>query len=73
MTRAEAMKRHPAKDGTDSVEKILILLELTKLSNELQAQADSCADKDLAYHCLAQGAVNGVDAAMRAIKNMEAS
>ena len=72
MTRAEAMNRHPAK-GTDSVEKLLILLELTKLANQCQADADACADKDLAFHCLRQGTVNGVQAAIKAIQNMEAA
>jgi hypothetical protein len=66
------MHRHPAS-GTDTVEKILILLELTKLANECQAEADACATKDFAYHCLKQGTVNGVEAAIKAIQKMEAS
>jgi hypothetical protein len=70
MTRAEAMNRHPAK-GTDSVEKLLILLELTKLSKEVQAEADAAGHKDLAYHCLKQGTANGVDAAIKAIQAMK--
>ena len=70
LTREAAMDRHPAK-GTDSMEKLLILLELTKLSKELQAAADVCADKDLAFHCLKQGTVNGIEAAIKTIQAMK--
>jgi hypothetical protein len=66
------MQRHPAK-GTDSIDKLLILLELTKLANECQAEADAAATKDLAYQCLKLGTLNGVEAAIKAIQNMEAS
>jgi hypothetical protein len=70
MTRAEAMNRHPAK-GTDSIDKLLILLELTKLSKELQAEADAAGNKDLAYHCLKQGMANGIDYAIKTIQAMK--
>jgi len=64
------MQRHPAQ-GTDSMEKLLILLELTKLSKELHATANACADKDLAYHCLQQGTANGLDYAIKTIQGMK--
>ena len=69
LTREAAINRHPAK-GTDSMEKLLILLELTKLSKELQAEADAAAHKDLAYHCLKQGMANGIDYAIKTIQAM---
>ena len=54
-----------------STERLLILLELTKLVDQLQKAAYAMGEHDLAYHCLAQGMVNGVQAAMDVIKSME--
>ena len=70
MTRAEAMNRHPAK-GTDSVEKLLILLELTKVANEVQAAIDRDLDEDPFNRGVKQGMAFGIDRAIKTIQGME--
>jgi hypothetical protein len=71
MTRAEAMNRHPAK-GSDSMEKLLILLELTKVANEVQAAIDrDDLDEAPFNRGVKQGMAFGIDRAIKAIQGME--
>ena len=64
------MQRHPAK-GTDSMEKLLILLELTKVANEVQAAIDRDLDEDPFNRGVKQGMAIGIDRAIKTIQAME--
>jgi hypothetical protein len=64
------MDRHPAK-GTDSMEKLLILLELTKVANEVQAAIDRDLDEDPFSRGVKQGMAIGIERAIKTIQGME--
>lgn len=65
------MDRHPAK-GTDSVEKLLILLELTKLSTAAQAAIDGAArDEPQVVRGVKQGMAIGIEYAIKTIAAMK--
>jgi hypothetical protein len=63
------MQRHPAK-GTDSMEKLLILLELTKVANEVQAAIDRDLDEAPFNRGVKQGMAFGIDRAIKTIQAM---
>jgi hypothetical protein len=66
------MHRHPAK-GTDSIEKLLILLELTKVANEVQAAIDAPLDEPPFIRGVKQGMAIGIDRAIKTIQGMAVS
>ena len=64
------MHRHPAK-GTDSIEKLLILLELTKLANDVQAVMDVNPDQPPFTRGVKQGMAIGIEYAIKTIAAMK--
>jgi len=71
-TREAAINRHPAK-GADSVEKLLILLELTKLANDVQAVMDVNPDQPPFTRGVKQGMAIGIEYAIKTIQAMAVS